>query len=204
MNTAQRVEKKMAEHGKEGNIGHTVRLYHAIASVNHLQVKEHSERVALTAEEVATMLGEDARAAFLGGMLHDIGKITLPGEFFKDHGEITPEQYEVIKTHAENGFKILEYLHPFSALCAGLHHAVYEGGYGITAENVPLYLGENTMGKVTKISVIISVCDFIDAFTHRKTRIMNAGTNTKTLDQLLAEKYLKHLDIVSAALSLRQ
>ena len=44
----------------------------------------------------------------LGGILHDIGKIGVPEAVLNKPGRLTPEEYEVMKSHAVWGAKILE------------------------------------------------------------------------------------------------
>lgn len=42
------------------------------------------------------------------GYLHDIGKITLPAEILAKPGKITKLEFEIIKTHATQGYEILK------------------------------------------------------------------------------------------------
>ena len=44
----------------------------------------------------------------LGGILHDIGKIGVPESVLNKPSRLTPEEYEVMKSHAALGAKILE------------------------------------------------------------------------------------------------
>ena len=198
------IPQKIELYGSRGNIGHTATLYRAMASIDHQLVRDHSDRVALLSEEVAFRINKDPKAAFLGGLFHDIGKIILPGVLFNFDKIITNDDYDLIKTHAVKGYEILKALHPFSALCAGLHHAVYENGYGITEKDVPHQLGVDTVLQAVEIATIISICDFIDAATHRHDKLVGGGTKEPiNLPEALNKKYSNHLDWVKVALRVK-
>lgn len=201
MSTAEEVLAKIKYwYGTGGGIDNTAELFLALASVNHQGVKAHAERVALMAEATAKKLEKDERAAFYGGLFHDIGKIILPADLFDGH-EINDEEYALIKKHTLFGFQILKDLHEFTALCAGLHHVAYKSGYGLKIEDLPREWGLNTIKKVLEISVIISICDFADAFTNRKTTIKNKPNNgSGDLRKMLQVKYPNDHQIIENVL----
>src|SRR6202022_3452800 len=70
----------------------------------------HSQRVGELSETVAHMLGmgeEACNTIRVGGILHDLGKIAIPDSILLKPGKLTPEEYEVIKTHPVEGAQIL-------------------------------------------------------------------------------------------------
>jgi len=183
------VLEKIDTYEPRGGLEHTARLFLALSGVNHRQVKGHIERVALLAEAVAVKLQKDAKATFFAGLLHDVGKIILPADLFDGHN-IDAKEYAKVKEHAMGGFEVLKQFHHFTALCAGLHHALYKKGYGLTMDDFPAEWGLETIKKVLEISAIISICDFIDAFTHRKTKIKDGSDKgSPDLREMLREKY---------------
>ncbi len=202
MDVSAIVLSKIDVYTPKGGLGHTAKLFLALSAVNHEQVKGHIERVALLSEAVAMRMQMDNKAAFFAGLLHDVGKIILPADLFDGHN-ISAEEYAKVKEHASAGFKALAQFHYFTALCAGLHHALYKKGYGLTIHDFPEDWGLETVKKVLEISAIVSVCDFIDAFTHRKTAIKD-GSDAKAPDlrgMLLAKYPNDHL-IVDCALGI--
>ena len=54
------------------------------------------------------MSSEDVEEVRLAGVLHDIGKVAIPIEVLAKPGRLTPEEYELVKTHSVMGEKILE------------------------------------------------------------------------------------------------
>ena len=72
---------------------------------------EHTQRVAALAARMARHRGEGDRAVWLvrqAAPLHDLGKIAIPDSILLKPGRLEPEEYEVVKTHAVLGARVLE------------------------------------------------------------------------------------------------
>lgn len=187
------VKKKILDYNPKGGLAQTALFFLDLAGVNHSSTKDHIERVALLAEATAIKLKKDAKAAFFAGLLHDIGKVILPANLFDGHN-ISPEEYAQVKKHAQDGFKALMKLHMFTALCAGFHHNLYQAGYGVGMDDFPEKWSPATIKKVLDISMIVSICDFAEAYTTRKTKILDGSGDAPTLSAMLENKYLnEHL-----------
>ncbi|AFV01698.1 hypothetical protein UNSWDHB_2935 [Dehalobacter sp. UNSWDHB] len=94
-------------------------------------------------------------------MLHDIGKIGVPGEILKKQGELTPEEWSIMKKHSEIGYRITqssrELAHVSEAVLG--HHEWWNGkGYpqGLKEDEIPLF------------SRIVSIVDSYDVITHER------------------------------------
>ena len=71
----------------------------------------HSLNVSLICSVLAKWMNfskEDSDTLVLAGMLHDLGKLTIPDSIIKKPGKLTAKEFEVIKTHPVKGFEILE------------------------------------------------------------------------------------------------
>jgi putative nucleotidyltransferase with HDIG domain len=200
MNFSKQVQHKIKDYNPKGDLANTANVFLALSSINHSSTKEHVERVALLAEATAKKLKKDCKAALFAGLLHDIGKLVLPANLFNGH-DINETEYNEIKTHALAGFEALKKLHLFTALCAGLHHNLYEAGYGLNTISFPKEWSPSTIKKVLTISAIVSICDFVDAYTHRTTK-MKTSYNGSDLVSILYEKYGDDADIIEAVLSI--
>lgn len=134
--------------------------------VNTLQQKNpreemHSQRVSLISEKIAAELGfseYERKRVRLAGLMHDIGKISINEEVLNKPGRLNEEEWQQIKKHPENGFKILstsvDTMEIANAILA--HHERWDGkGYpkGIAGENIPM------------MARIIAVADTFDAMT---------------------------------------
>ncbi|HEX9247614.1 MAG TPA: HD domain-containing phosphohydrolase, partial [bacterium] len=106
----------------------------------------HSQRVGELSEAVARLLGMNEEASNtirVGGILHDLGKIAIPDSILLKPGKLTPEEYEIIKTHPVEGAQILAE-HPEQREVSQIlhhHHERWDGaGYpdGIKGEEIPI------------------------------------------------------------------
>ena len=123
-------------------------------------VAEHTRRVALLAARVGEELKLPAatrRDLAVGGLLHDIGKLSVPLEILRKPSALTDDEYTEIKRHPGNGRRLLEELGGFSPAVRDLvsdHHERLDGtGYprGLSADRLPLPVR------------ILTVCDVYDA-----------------------------------------
>jgi hypothetical protein len=121
----------------------------------------HTERVAAVAVGLARRLGfrdEELEAIEIGALLHDIGKIGVPGHVLRKPGKLTADEWELIRTHPVISDYILSELdlHPFVRQCARSSHERIDGaGYpdGLSGEEIPLP------------ARIVLVADALDALT---------------------------------------
>lgn len=106
---------------------------------------KHSKRVAALTAIFCNNLHlsvEQTQIMTLAGRLHDIGKIYTPAELLTKPENLTEKEFEVIKLHPEQGYKLIEGLPYFKSIlpCVLYHHENYDGsGYptGISRENIP-------------------------------------------------------------------
>jgi HD-GYP domain-containing protein (c-di-GMP phosphodiesterase class II) len=135
----------------------------------------HTERVAAVAEGLARGLGyrdDELEAIEIGALLHDIGKIGVPGHVLRKEGPLTDEEWELVKAHPLISDYILSELdlHPFVRQCARSSHERIDGaGYpdGLSGDGIPLP------------ARIVFVADALDALTttrpYRPARSMLAA-----------------------------
>ncbi len=124
----------------------------------------HSERVANYAREIARRCGWDAerrQRIYLMGLLHDVGKIGIPGTLINKPARLTDEEYLIIQTHPVQGDKILRNISEFPELSIGArwHHERWDGtGYpdALAGETIP------------EEARIIAVADAYDAMSSKR------------------------------------
>lgn len=127
-------------------------------TISHLyRVQYYTEALAL-AMNVAPA---DAEQMGLMSMLHDIGKLATPDAILQKPTGLTPDEWEIIKTHPLEGVRILGD-NPFFELAREIsrgHHEDYDGsGYplGLSGKDIPLS------------ARIVKVTDVFDALTTKR------------------------------------
>ncbi|OGO53242.1 MAG: hypothetical protein A2148_01780 [Chloroflexi bacterium RBG_16_68_14] len=139
---------------------------HALVSaldVRDSEVHGHSQRVVQLSLQIAAQLGippesEAWRDLEHGALLHDVGKIGVPDAILRKPGELTPEEWQLMRQHPAKGCAMLQQVHFLrgAALIAHCHHERYDGtGYprGLAGEAIPL------------TARIFAVADAFDAMT---------------------------------------
>ncbi len=118
----------------------------------------HSQRVADYAVRIAKKLGkseETQQIIYYAGLLHDVGKISVPVDVINKPGKLTTEEFDKIKIHPVSGYHILRGIHKDVRIGYGAkyHHERYDGkGYpnGLSGEDIP------------EVARIIAVADAYD------------------------------------------
>ncbi|HEY5162644.1 MAG TPA: HD-GYP domain-containing protein, partial [Terriglobales bacterium] len=121
----------------------------------------HSDRVTRYSVLIATELGlpnEEIEKIRISAQLHDVGKIGIEDRILKKPGALTPDEYEIMKTHTTRGANILRPVQQLKEMIPGieLHHESLDGrGYpfGLKGDEIPL------------APRIIGVADTFDAMT---------------------------------------
>lgn len=125
--------------------------------------KGHSERVSQYALDLAKAVDyEDLEAIRLGGLMHDLGKVSIDSAILNKPGKLNPEEFAAIQTHPVVGAKILEHSEVFSNVTdiVRFHHEKLDGsGYpdGLLGDEIP-------MG-----ARILAIADTFDALTSERS-----------------------------------
>ncbi|MDP1717307.1 MAG: HD-GYP domain-containing protein, partial [Burkholderiales bacterium] len=110
-------------------------------------------------------LKEDTQQGLrITGLLHDIGKITIPAEILSKPGRLSAIEYEMVKNHAQQGYEILQpvdFPWPVAETIRQHHERMDGSGYprGLKGDEISLE------GR------IMAVADVVEAMaTHRPYR----------------------------------
>lgn len=128
------------------------------------ETEEHTDRVTTYAYSLGVKLNFKASELdelFLVAKLHDIGKIGINEEILLKPGKLTNDEFMIMKTHSEKGYRILQAMGELEnvAKCVLCHHEKWDGsGYplGLKEDEIPL------------ISRIISIVDAYDVMTSKR------------------------------------
>ena len=122
--------------------------------------EEHTRRVAMRAVQVGEELGlppGQLRALAIGGLLHDIGKLSVPSRILQKPAALEEDEFAVIKRHPEWGIKLLRELGGFNSSAQELVHSHHER---LDGKGYPRGLNASSIGLDTRI---LTVCDVYDA-----------------------------------------
>jgi putative two-component system response regulator len=126
----------------------------------------HIIRMSRSAQLVACELGlseEECELILSTSPLHDIGKIAIPDQILLKEGPLSPEEWKIMRMHAEIGGDILSggdsaFLEMAEQI-ARTHHEKWDGGgypKGLKGEEIPI------------VGRICAVCDVFDALTSER------------------------------------
>lgn len=200
-----RVNTHITLSGYEKNLEHKVKqLTHEIedtqreviftmGSIGETRSKEtgnHVKRVAeysfLFAKKYGLPLSE-AELLREASPMHDIGKVGIPDSILHKKGKLTPEEWEVMKSHAQLGYDMLKFserpILKAAATVAISHHEKYNGqGYpnGISGKDIPIY------GRIT------AICDVFDALG--SDRCYKKAWSDEKIFKLMEEESGEHFD----------
>ena len=126
------------------------------------ETEEHAKRLADITKKIGEKLKLPQKALGeleLFSMLHDIGKVGIDDRILKKPGKLTDEEWAVMKTHCEIGYRIAKSVSELEPIADYIltHHERWDGrGYpqGLKGETIPL------------LSRILAVTDTYDAMTN--------------------------------------
>lgn len=93
---------------------------------------------------VASSLNDDqVRTIYISGLLHDIGKISIPEAILNKESRLSEEEYQAMKDHVNNSIAIIRCLPEVDYLIPAVldHHKRWDGkGYprGIAGKDIPI------------------------------------------------------------------
>jgi putative nucleotidyltransferase with HDIG domain len=178
---------------EEAFLGAQVRALTILLAERDVSTEEHTRRVALRAVEVGEELGlspERLRVLATGGLLHDMGKLSVPEEILGKPGALTPSEYDVVKEHPENGRKLLAELgfgNEVQRLVLDHHERIDGSGYPRGIADGALDLETRILAACDVYDALVSPRVYRDAWTHRDAMRYLRGAARSQFDQRCVE-----------------
>ncbi|MEN6586513.1 MAG: HD domain-containing phosphohydrolase, partial [Sulfuricella sp.] len=191
----QRAETRRLQQERISNYEETILSLVDMIEKRDTYTAGHTRRVAHYCELIAVRLGhspEEIEKLKRAAILHDIGKIAIPDAVLLKPGKLSPLEYELIKQHAEEGYRTLVRIDMYKELAEIMRsHHERENGSG--------YPRGLVSGQIPRLSQIMAVADAFDAMT--TNRIYKPRKEVpvalEELRKLVGEHY--SLDVVDAA-----
>ncbi len=138
-----------------------LRAFTAAIDAKDPYTRGHSERVAQYSRAIARHMGlgrEQQEQVWVGGVIHDVGKIGIEDEILRKGTTLSREEFEQMKLHTVIGAKIMSRIDQLKDVIPVIrwHHEAVDGsGYpdGLTGERIPM------------IVRIVTLADTLDAIT---------------------------------------
>ena len=151
---------------------------------------QHVKRVAEYSKLIAHKIGledKDINKLFMASPMHDIGKVGIPDSILNKNGKLDPDEWEIMKTHAQIGYDILKTskrdILQSAAIVSYSHHEKWDGsGYplGLKGEEIHIF------GRIT------AVADVFDALG--SDRVYKKAWPLEKILELFKEEKGKHFD----------
>ncbi|MCL2500568.1 MAG: response regulator [Defluviitaleaceae bacterium] len=147
------------------------------------------------------LIGWNTDIVISSSRLHDLGKIAVTDTILNKPGKLTPEEFDVIKTHTIEGENIIndiinesgdeEFLR-CALLCAGNHHERWDGtGYprGLKGEEIPLH--GRIMALADVYDALVSERPYKPAFSHERAVVIIKENDGTHFDPNIVEVFLE-------------
>src|SRR5580693_7296808 len=152
--------KRVADENKNLFMG-SIQMLAGAVDEKDPYTRGHSDRVTKYSLLIAKEMGLDPgflEILRISAQLHDVGKIGIEDRILKKPGALTPEEFEIMKTHTTKGANILRPVPQLREMLPGieLHHEALNGRgypYGLKGDEIPL------------LARVIAVADTFDALT---------------------------------------
>lgn len=142
---------------------------------------------------------KNIKALGIGGLLHDIGKVRIPGEILNKPGPLTEEEFEVMKEHVKHGELILQETTNIdeNSLCVTAHHHERLDGTGY-----PAGLKGDQISPFGQMTAIVDIYDALTSERCYKNAMPPTAAMRKIfewsnsyLNRDLVESFIAHLGI---------
>lgn len=180
------------------------KLFSHIIDFRNRFTATHSSGVAASAEYLARLCGFSGRECQMmrvAGYLHDLGKLAVPVEILEKNGQLSREEFEIIKSHPYFTYRILESFKNLEeiAIWASFHHEKLDGsGYPFHLKAYDLPLGSRIM------SVADVFCAITEDRPYRKgmpkeqvVKVLDDMVKNLSLDPYIVEILKSNFDEVN-------
>lgn len=195
--TAVAIENaRLYEELKESFVQSVTALANAI-DIRDTYTNTHSQQIADWAAKTARQLGctsEEINDIYLGGLLHDIGKIGIPDTILQKPTKLNKEEWIVVQTHPTLGAELISPIKKLATVSPMIEnsHERYDGlGYPHGKKGLEIPLGARIISVVDSYSAMLDKRPYKEPYS--KDRIIDElkQNSGKMYDPIVVEGFLK-------------
>lgn len=193
-------------HRQEHTVSVAANVFSRVMGYRNGEGMEHGRHVQLVTERLLYRLMErtdkyaftrrECRRIAAAGMFHDVGKMGVPDTLLRKPGPLTPEEFDVVKTHTTIGESLLRSMKDYTGeplveiaadICRWHHERVDGRGYpdGLQGDEIPL--GAQVVGLADAYDALVSRRAYKDAFSPERAMDMIRRGECGAFDPLLVE-----------------
>jgi putative nucleotidyltransferase with HDIG domain len=180
------------------NLAGTIKAIARTVETRDAYTAGHQRKTTEIARAIAFEMGlskEVIEGIRMGGVIHDLGKISVPAEILSKPGKINDSEYALIKQHAQTGYDILEgidFKWPVADIVLQHHERLDGSGYPNNLRNDEILLEARVLG----------VADVIEAMSSHRPYRPALGIDEAFAEIVSNRNILYDPDVVDAAVDL--
>lgn len=177
----------------EQTIQSLAEIVEAKSEFTGLHVKRVSEYTRILAEAMGYS-PEDVNTIRIASMMHDIGKINIPAEILEKPGKLTPEEFDVIKTHIKEGERLLRNapgkIMETAKTIALEHHEKWDGTGYMGRKNWEIHLDSRIVALADVFDALVSERPYKKPFTDERARDIIVGDRGSHFDPDVVDAFV--------------
>jgi HD-GYP domain-containing protein (c-di-GMP phosphodiesterase class II) len=161
----------------------------------------HSSSVAACAEIIAKYAGfsnNETKVIRYAGYVHDLGKLAIPTEILEKSGELSKEEFYLMKTHAYHTNRVLSNVSGFETIriWGSLHHEKLNGkGYPFGLKDEEICMGSRIMAVADIFTAIREKRPYREPMTKENTiSVLTSMSDSYEIDSSLVEIVKNNFD----------
>ena len=180
------------------NLAGTIQAIARTVETRDAYTAGHQRRTAEIARAIAYEMGlpkQMIEGVQMGGVIHDLGKISVPAEILSKPGKISDSEDSLIKQHPQTGYEILkdiDFKWPVADIVLQHHERLDGSGYPYNLKNDEILLEARVLG----------VADVIEAMSSHRPYRPTLGIDEAFEEISMNRAILYDPDVVDAAIDL--
>ncbi len=193
-------EKKILEDKLRDNYKDLIKTIAGFLEIKDLYTEEHSRRIvedSIYLSHRSNMSIEEIKDVEIAALLHDLGKIKIPGNILNKDGKYNKSEEHIMRQHSQLGEDAIKNIPEFRKASKLIrhHHERYDGkGYpdGLKDDEIPL--GARIIALVDAFDAMMSDRPYRKALSYEEAKQELIRERGKQFDPQLTDIYLKYLE----------